>query len=149
MVFASRRQGRFYVRDVARVDTNAYITGSIVAADAVVRGRVTGDITCAGEIWIRSTAMIEGNVIAQTAIVDAGAIFNGELSIGEDIMVPELAEKIRLAEKLLGNGIVPEVETIEQPAEAGSRVKKKLLVREESTLPAAAGEQEEEGGGWW
>ncbi|SEL26804.1 Polymer-forming protein [Parapedobacter koreensis] len=116
MILVNKRQGNFYVREVATVATNAYISGAIVSSEGVIRGRVTGNITCTGNLLIASTAIIEGAVAAKSTTIESGAIINGTMSVIDEAPASLLAEKIRLAEKLLGNGYTPAIEPIEVPA---------------------------------
>lgn len=58
------------------------IEGKVQAAEAVIMGRIKGDITVSGTLQLQSTAHIEGNIVSKYMIVEEGAEFNGECKIG-------------------------------------------------------------------
>ena len=163
MVLTAKRQGDFYVAEVATVEADGYITGTITAANSVVKGRVKGTITCTDELLVKSTAIIEGTAIAKKMTIEAGAIINGALHITEDVQTQPLLDKLAKATLLLNNGHMPEVEEIdavepmapprvepmEIPAEPPARVqavKKKLKTKRVDNTPPPT---DEKMGGWW
>jgi len=77
MILSGTRQGNFFAPDQITVTADSHIYGTIVAAHAIVSGRVTGDITCSGELLIEATAVIEGNMVASTIDIRPGAVIRG------------------------------------------------------------------------
>jgi cytoskeletal protein CcmA (bactofilin family) len=59
------------------------VTGNIWAAEAVIKGRITGDIHVSESLHLTDTAVIEGNIVAKTMVVDEGARYNGSCKIGD------------------------------------------------------------------
>jgi cytoskeletal protein CcmA (bactofilin family) len=59
------------------------VVGNIWATDAVIKGRINGDISVSESLHLTETAVIEGNIAAKTMIVDEGARYNGTCKIGE------------------------------------------------------------------
>jgi cytoskeletal protein CcmA (bactofilin family) len=60
------------------------VVGNIWASDAVIKGRITGDISVSESLHLTDSAIIEGNIIAKTMVVDEGARYNGTCKIGEN-----------------------------------------------------------------
>lgn|SRR5690606_13692632 len=154
MVLTAKRQGDFYVAEVATVEADGYITGTITAANSVVKGRVKGTITCTDELLVKSTAIIEGTAIAKKMTIEPGAIINGALHITEDIQTRPLIDKLAKATLLLNNGYMPEVEEIDvtpveiqaaPPARVQAVKKKPKTKRVDNTPPPT----DEKTGGWW
>lgn len=115
MVLTAKRQGNFYVGETVTVEADGYITGSIVCAAGVVKGRVKGKITCMGELIINPTAIVEGDLIAKTVTVESGSIINGTLSVSDDILPSLLTDKLHIAKALLSDGLIPAIETVDLP----------------------------------
>lgn len=154
MILTAKRQGDFYVAEVATVETDGYITGTITAASSVVKGRVKGMITCTDELLIKSTAIIEGTAIAKKMTIERGAIINGALRIGGHVETQPLLDKLENATSLLNNGHTPEVEEIDvetagataKPPAREQPVKKKPKTKKVDHTPPPA---DEKTGGWW
>ena len=92
--------GKLHFEGPARIDGNidgeidgkeitigesAVATAQIRAKSIVVCGRVKGEITATERIEIRSTANIIGNITAPKLIVQDGAIFQGQCSMGHGL----------------------------------------------------------------
>jgi len=58
------------------------IEGTITTKDAIVMGTFKGDITVNGTLHLKSSAVIQGDIIAQFLIVDEGAQYFGSCNIG-------------------------------------------------------------------
>lgn len=58
------------------------IEGTLFADDAVIMGRIKGDLTIKGALKLMSTARIDGSIIAQTLMVEEGASYNGTCKVG-------------------------------------------------------------------
>lgn len=59
------------------------VEGKITTLDAVVRGRVDGEIRVSGILHLQETAHIEGKIVARKLIMDEGAAYSGECNIGD------------------------------------------------------------------
>lgn len=57
------------------------IEGKVTAAEAVIMGRIVGDVAVAGALHLMATARIEGDISAGSLIVDEGARYNGRCQI--------------------------------------------------------------------
>ena len=58
------------------------IEGTIKTRDAIVMGRIEGEITAEGTLHLKGTAFIRGTIQAKYMIVDEGAQYVGECKIG-------------------------------------------------------------------
>lgn len=159
MIFSGKRSGVFYVGEVATVRTNAYVDGAIVADKAVIRGRVNGNVVSLGAAIIRSSAIIEGDLTAQSVVMETGAILNGRLSVQDTVADSPLKEKVNYAANLLRNGYAVQTEEVEEEielAEAVSAAPAPVQPKQKAVRPAAlssAADKPDEGGaaggGWW
>lgn len=68
-------------------------------ADAVagkimtLAGQVNGNVTCGGRLVLKQNAQVNGSVRARTLILEEGATFNGDCSIGNTPKPPAKEEK--------------------------------------------------------
>jgi len=91
--------GKLHFEGTARIDGNidgeidgkeitigesAVATAQIRADSIVVCGKVKGEITATQRVEIRSTAKVIGNITAPKLIVEEGAIFEGQCSMGHE-----------------------------------------------------------------
>ncbi len=109
MVLENKMTGDFYAQQVIVIDTDAFITGAVVATEVVVKGRVKGDIVCVGNLLIEATAIIDGSISAKIAEIESGAIIKGNVSLADTVQMPLLQEKIKEAQRLTKEGVVPTV----------------------------------------
>jgi cytoskeletal protein CcmA (bactofilin family) len=66
------------------IGESAVATAQIRADSIVVCGKVKGEITATQRVEIRSTAKVIGNITAPKLIVEEGAIFEGQCSMGHE-----------------------------------------------------------------
>jgi|GEM_PF-2067456 len=102
--------GDFYARERLVVSAEASITGHIFAHEGEVAGRVSGNISCLGNLYIGPTAWVQGDIQASCLEVARGAQINGHISLLRDSQAIEhlLNEKLQLAEQMEGRkGTVP------------------------------------------
>jgi cytoskeletal protein CcmA (bactofilin family) len=92
-------EGKFICSDSVRLDgtirgevrvtkrlvmgTDGRVVGNIWAAEAVIKGKVNGDLTVTESLHLTESAVIEGNIAAKTMQVDEGARYIGTCKIGE------------------------------------------------------------------
>lgn len=65
------------------------ITGDVKVAYFLVAGRVKGNILCHEELRFTETAVVEGDVIAKTLIIDGGAQLSGKYTIFGSSPIPQ------------------------------------------------------------
>lgn len=58
------------------------IEGNVTASEAVVMGRVKGNVVAAGTLHLMGTAHVEGDIQAKFLIVDEGAAYIGNCRVG-------------------------------------------------------------------
>lgn len=71
--------GDLYAEEEIRISCNSYIQGSVKAKEALIDGKICGQIT-AEVLHIQKNAQIEGDMEAITFSALAGAVLNGKLT---------------------------------------------------------------------
>jgi cytoskeletal protein CcmA (bactofilin family) len=66
------------------VGENAYVQGEIRTKSVVLFGRVQGNITVTERCELKSSAVLEGDVVAGTLAIEEGATFMGKSSVGKN-----------------------------------------------------------------
>lgn len=66
------------------VGTGAQVSGDIVAREALISGKVSGDIRAVDRIEIMKTASIEGDLSTGKITIEEGAYFKGSVEVGND-----------------------------------------------------------------
>jgi cytoskeletal protein CcmA (bactofilin family) len=64
------------------VGPNCVIEGNIVAEHAEVAGQVKGTVQALGLLVIKSSSMIDGDVLTKNLNVESGSTFNGRFTVG-------------------------------------------------------------------
>lgn len=72
-----KSQGKVIVASSAKVE------GNMSAKEADISGHYKGDIKTTEKITIRKGAELEGDLSTKTIVIEEGAQFNGQLSMGE------------------------------------------------------------------
>ncbi len=60
------------------IGSKANIKGNLKAANAIVEGKVTGNVEVKEVLSLKATALIEGDISMQKLVVENGAVFNGK-----------------------------------------------------------------------
>lgn len=63
------------------IATGAHWTGNLRARNAVVAGRITGNVAVAEKLEIGKSAVIRGNVSAKSLAIAHGAVVEGEIAV--------------------------------------------------------------------
>lgn len=66
------------------VGNGAQVNGDIVAREALISGKVSGDIRAVDRIEIMKTASIEGDLSTGKITIEEGAYFKGSVEVGND-----------------------------------------------------------------
>ena len=93
LTLAGELVGDAEIRGLLSVMPGAHWLGNAVAQNAVIAGRVTGDLVVAEKLEIGRTAVIRGNVRAKSLAIAHGAVVDGELSITGTEPVVRFEEK--------------------------------------------------------
>jgi len=72
--------------DTVTIGTTGEIEGEVYARNAIIGGRVIGDLTIEEKLVLESTSSINGNLKATKLIIDEGAIFNGKSEMSQHQM---------------------------------------------------------------
>lgn len=71
----------------------AEVTGSIKSTEVVIYGKLIGDLTCK-ELHIKSSGIIDGNILVNTFSVEMGGKYNGNLKMNSgEINLKDKVEK--------------------------------------------------------
>ena len=63
---------------------SAYVQGNILAQSAEIAGEVKGTVEISEILTLKGTAVINGDIICNKLIVEAGATFNGKCQMGNN-----------------------------------------------------------------
>lgn len=80
--FDGKLTGEFSCTKRLVMGETAQIEGNVMAQDATIMGIIKGEVIVKGNLHLKSSAFIEGNIQAKTMIVDEGARYVGECKIG-------------------------------------------------------------------
>lgn len=67
------------------------ITGQLTCQNADISGYIQGTIEVGELLFLKSTAVIEGNITTEKLVVEAGAVFNGHCQMGQKWISPQRA----------------------------------------------------------
>ncbi|WP_026999947.1 bactofilin family protein [Eisenibacter elegans] len=76
---------------------SSYLEGSILSQNAEISGEVKGLIEVAEILVLKSSAIVNGDVLCDKLIVETGAVFNGSCKMGHTM------KEIRIGEKNLNS----------------------------------------------
>ncbi len=75
-------QGTIQTDGLLTVGADAFVKATVTAADAVVAGKVEGNVLAKRRLEVKSTARVNGDIVCETIIVEAGAALKGNLTSG-------------------------------------------------------------------
>ena len=75
--------GNVETTDTVIIGKEGEVEGMVKAKHVLLAGRVTGNVTASGKMFLESTATIHGDVKASQLVVDEGAVFDGKCSMKE------------------------------------------------------------------
>ena len=64
------------------IGTTGKVIGDVIGYNADISGQLKGDLTVTDTIFLKSTALIEGDMVTNKLIVESGAIFSGNCNMG-------------------------------------------------------------------
>ena len=68
--------------DTLTVGTSGEIVGEVHVKNAIVGGKIDGDVTIEQKLVLESTSSLNGNLRASKLIIDEGAYFSGKSHMG-------------------------------------------------------------------
>lgn len=75
--------GSLHTEKDLHVGEQASIRANIVAQNALIAGRVEGNIQVKGSLQLESSCIIQGDMSAAAVSISSGAFINGKISMGE------------------------------------------------------------------
>jgi cytoskeletal protein CcmA (bactofilin family) len=87
------------------------IQGNVVAENLEVEGEITGKVVVSDTLVLKSTAQIIGDIYTRKLIIEAGAVFTGTCSMGDEKIIKEARSGIVKDAPLLDKAPLPK----EQP----------------------------------
>ncbi len=81
-------EGNGRIGGTLRLARGAEWRGNIEAADAIIAGRVTGDLAITGKLEIGASAVVTGRVTARSLAIANGALIESEVTVtsGEPVL---------------------------------------------------------------
>jgi cytoskeletal protein CcmA (bactofilin family) len=83
MILDGKVEGEVLSEGQFTVGEHAVIKGEIVTRSVVVFGQVDGNITASESCELKNGAQLTGDMSTSVAVVEEGAIFNGQAKIGK------------------------------------------------------------------
>jgi cytoskeletal protein CcmA (bactofilin family) len=74
--------GHLKTKSKAAFGHSSQIEGSVLAQNAEIAGHLKGTIEVTEVLVLKSTAVIDGDIITNKLVVEAGAVFNGSCKMG-------------------------------------------------------------------
>lgn len=67
------------------VGDTGHLTGKVEIGTIIVHGEVHGDIKASQKIVINAPAVVRGDIVAPSLIIEEGAVFEGNCSMGKEV----------------------------------------------------------------
>lgn len=80
--------GTLIIDGRAFVAPSGAVEGEIQATNADVAGAVQGDVYVAERLVLKSTARVDGTIHTRRLVVEEGALFSGDCTMGDDAVMP-------------------------------------------------------------
>src|SRR5690606_31688535 len=93
LVLNGNIQGNGRIEGLLQLAPGAHWDGEVMAAQAVVQGKITGSLTVAGKLEIGRSAEIRGSVTAQSLAIAQGAVVDGDMCVTGEAPVTHFEEK--------------------------------------------------------
>jgi cytoskeletal protein CcmA (bactofilin family) len=77
-------EGEVESKDTLTIGEDAVLKAKITGTTVIIHGHVTGDVTARTRLELRSPGRIQGNISTPTLVIQEGASFDGNCSMGED-----------------------------------------------------------------
>ncbi len=74
------------------IGEGAAIDGKIDVGSVIIHGEVTGTLKAKDRIEMHTPAVVQGDITAQTLVIDEGVVFEGSCSMGKKATVHSLGE---------------------------------------------------------
>jgi len=156
LCITDKQKEHFFVKETIWITSEAEVTGNIVASAVILEGKVIGNITCGGEITLKPTSIIEGTVMARTAVIEDGSIINGTMLLSPDLKTTSLAAKIAEVEILLekeraakSQDLIKEEQTNVMPEKASPVSGKPESEYQQTQVQKTTNTEQQKKESWW
>ena len=85
--------GNIHTTDTVIVGKEGEVDGEVKTKNVLLAGKVRGNVTAAGKMFIESTAAVHGDIKASQLVVDEGAVFNGKCQMKESKLLRQTLSK--------------------------------------------------------
>jgi cytoskeletal protein CcmA (bactofilin family) len=75
------------------------IEADLKVKDAMISGKIIGDVDADGKVHLRSQAVLLGKIKTRLLVVEEGAVFKGQCDSGEDVQVSKVSDRMEVAQK--------------------------------------------------
>ncbi len=89
-----RVKGTVKSSDTVTIGAGGEVNGEIFARNAIVGGKIEGNISVEEKLVLESTSVLTGNLRAGKLIIDEGAVFNGNSEMGGSASGPSRSFKL-------------------------------------------------------
>ena len=86
-------EGEIEVNDTLILGKGGMVKGIIKTKNALIGGKVIGDIKGQGKIELKSGSIVTGDIICKKLVIEEGAIFDGLCKMSEGKVSPKIEEK--------------------------------------------------------
>ena len=84
--------GNVKTKSKVAIGTDASMEGNILAQNAEIAGEVSGKVEISETLLLKSTCIINGDIVTNKLVVEPGAVFNGSGKMGIKIKEIKLGE---------------------------------------------------------
>lgn len=92
-----RFEGNLETRGTLTIGSTATVTGDIVGDAVIIGGKIKGKVVAKEDMFILSTAIVEGDIFPARLSMESGALFEGRCSmLGEMLNPHELAKYLEV-----------------------------------------------------
>lgn len=78
-------KGEIYSTGELTIGKTGYVEGQVEIGTVVILGEVNGNIKAKQKIVINAPAVVRGDIVAPSLIIEEGAVFEGNCSMGRDV----------------------------------------------------------------
>lgn len=78
-------KGEIYSSGELTIGKTGYVEGQVEIGTVVILGEVNGNIKAKQKIVINAPAVVRGDIVAPSLIIEEGAVFEGNCSMGRDV----------------------------------------------------------------
>jgi cytoskeletal protein CcmA (bactofilin family) len=86
-------QGTIQTEGLLTLGNEAFLKAGVTASDAIIAGKLEGNINIKHKLEIKSTAKIQGDITCESITVESGAVLQGSVKSGVVATTPKVDEK--------------------------------------------------------